>query len=56
MLTGKSREIADMMTRRRIDILCLQETRWTEGKSGGKARNFGDGIKLYYSVGGSGME
>ena len=50
-LTAKSREIADMMMRRNIDILCLQETRWTGGKSGGKARFIGDGIKLYYSGG-----
>jgi exonuclease III len=50
-LTAKSREIADMMTRRKLDILCLQETRWTGGKSGGKARFIGDGIKLYYSGG-----
>ena len=41
-----------MMVRRNIDILCLQETRWTGGKSGGKARNIGEGIKLYYSGGG----
>lgn len=33
MLTAKSREIADMMERRSIDILCLQETRCTGGKS-----------------------
>ena len=39
------------MTRRRIDILRLQETRWTGCKSGGKARNLGDGVKLYYSGG-----
>ena len=51
-LTAKSREIADLMVRRNIDILCLQETRWTGGKSGGKARNIGEGIKLYYSGGG----
>lgn len=51
-LTGKSREIADMMRRRKINILCLQETRWTGGKSGGKARTIGDGYKLYYSGGG----
>ncbi|XP_046844904.1 uncharacterized protein LOC124438748 [Xenia sp. Carnegie-2017] len=51
-LTGKSREIADMMKRRRIDILCLQETRWTGGKSGGKERNIRDSYKLYYSGGG----
>ena len=51
-LTGKSREIADVMLRKKIDILCLQDTRWTGGKSGGKARNLGDGFKLYYSGGG----
>ena len=51
-LTGKSREVADMMKRRKIQILCLQETRWTGGKSGGKARTIGDGYKLYYSGGG----
>ena len=27
-ITGKSRELADMMERRKVDILCLQETRW----------------------------
>lgn len=50
-LTAKSREIADVMKRTKIDILCLQETRWTGGKSGGKARNLGEGFKLYYSGG-----
>ena len=43
-LTGKSREIADMISRRRIDILRLQETRWTGSKSGGRARNLRDGV------------
>ena len=50
-LTGKSREIAAVMTARRIDILCLQETRWTGGQSKGKARNLGEGCKLYYCGG-----
>ncbi|ESN97391.1 hypothetical protein HELRODRAFT_178182 [Helobdella robusta] len=27
-LTGRSMEIAEMLERRRIDICCLQETRW----------------------------
>ena len=27
-ITGKSRELADMMERRKVDILCVQETRW----------------------------
>ncbi|EYB84936.1 hypothetical protein Y032_0307g2033 [Ancylostoma ceylanicum] len=43
-LTGKTREIADFMKRRRIHVLCLQETRW----KGSKAREIGDGIKLFY--------
>ena len=43
-LTGKTREIADFMSRRRIHVLCLQETRW----KGSKAREIGDGIKLFY--------
>ena len=50
-LTGKGREVAAIMAARRVEILCLQETRWTGGKSGGKARNLGDGCKLYYSGG-----
>ncbi|EPB68816.1 hypothetical protein ANCCEY_12100 [Ancylostoma ceylanicum] len=32
------------MARRRIHVLCLQETRW----KGSKARKIGDGIKLFY--------
>ncbi|EYC43100.1 hypothetical protein Y032_0503g2638 [Ancylostoma ceylanicum] len=43
-LTGKTREIADFMARRRIHVLCLQETRW----KGSKAREIGDGVKLFY--------
>ncbi|KAJ8369492.1 hypothetical protein SKAU_G00095200 [Synaphobranchus kaupii] len=33
-----------MMDRRKIDILCVQETRW----KGSKARNIGRGYKLFY--------
>ena len=43
-MTGKSREIADMMRRRNIGIACIQETRW----KGSKARKIGDGYKMYY--------
>jgi len=50
-LTGKGREIAVIMEARGVEILCLEETRWTSGKSGGKARNLGDGRKMYYSGG-----
>ena len=27
-MTGRERELADMMERRNVDILCLQETKW----------------------------
>ena len=43
-MTGKSREIADMMRRRNIGIACIQETRW----KGSKAREIGDGYNMYY--------
>ncbi|KAK3524911.1 hypothetical protein QTP86_011511 [Hemibagrus guttatus] len=42
--TGKGRELADMMERRNVDILCVQETRW----KGSKARSIGAGFKLFY--------
>ncbi|XGW04108.1 hypothetical protein V3C99_015339 [Haemonchus contortus] len=44
-LTGKSREVADLMKRRNIQVLCLQETRW----KGAKAREIGEGVKLFYN-------
>ena len=44
-MTGRGRELADMMERRNVDILCLQETNW----KGSKARNIGDGCKLFYN-------
>ncbi|KAK3523754.1 hypothetical protein QTP70_009236 [Hemibagrus guttatus] len=43
-MTGKGRELADMMERRKVDILCGQETRW----KGSKARSIGAGFKLFY--------
>ncbi|KAK3564856.1 hypothetical protein QTP86_030433 [Hemibagrus guttatus] len=43
-ITGKGRELADMMERRKVDILCVQETRW----KGSKARSIGAGFKLFY--------
>ena len=44
-MTGRVRELADMMERRNVDILCLQETRW----KGSKARNIGGGCKIFYN-------
>ncbi|KAK3532252.1 hypothetical protein QTP86_011841 [Hemibagrus guttatus] len=43
-MTGKGRELADMMERRKVDILCVQETRW----KGSKARSIGAGFKQFY--------
>ena len=43
-LNGKSREIADLVDRRKVDILCLQETRW----KGKKSRDLAGGHKLIY--------
>ncbi|KAK3561329.1 hypothetical protein QTP86_030628 [Hemibagrus guttatus] len=44
VVTRKGRELADMMERRKVDILCVQETRW----KGSKARSIGAGFKLFY--------
>ena len=44
-MTGRGRELADMMKRRNVDILCLQETKW----KGSKARNIGGGCKIFYN-------
>ena len=44
-MTGRGRELADVMERKNVDILCLQETKW----KGSKARKIGDGCKLFYN-------
>ena len=44
-MTGRGREVAEFMERRRVDVLCVQETRW----KGNKARELGTGFKLIYS-------
>jgi hypothetical protein len=42
-LTGKLREVVDTMIRRRVNILCIQETKW----KGQKAKEVEDtGFKL----------
>ena len=43
-MIGRGRELEDMMERRNVDILGLQETKW----EGSKARNIGGGYKLFY--------
>ncbi|XP_047108219.1 uncharacterized protein LOC124777011 [Schistocerca piceifrons] len=44
-MTGKGREIVDMMQRRKIKALCVQEKRW----KGIKAKILAQGYKLLYS-------
>ena len=44
-ITGRGRELADMMERKNVDILCLQETKW----KGSKAKNIGGGCKIFYN-------
>ncbi|XP_065675628.1 uncharacterized protein LOC136091844 [Hydra vulgaris] len=43
-MTGKGRELADAMEKRKLDILCVQDTRC----KGSKARSIGGGFKLFY--------
>ena len=43
-MTGKGREVADLMEQRGVDILCVQETRW----KGQRARCIGGGYKMWY--------
>ncbi|XP_059045646.1 uncharacterized protein LOC131841340 [Achroia grisella] len=43
-MTGRGRELADVLKRRRINVACLQETKWKESK----AREIGEGYKFYY--------
>ena len=44
-MTGGVRELADIMERRNVNILPLQETKW----KGSKARNVGGGCKIFYN-------
>ena len=32
-MTGKSREVAEMLKRRRVEIACVQETKWKGNKA-----------------------
>ena len=44
-MTERKRELADLIERRNVDILFLQETKW----KGSKARNIGGGCKLFHN-------
>ncbi|XP_037776748.1 uncharacterized protein LOC119573609 [Penaeus monodon] len=43
-MTARSHELVDLMERRKIRIMCLQETKW----KGSKAKELGNGFKLFY--------
>ena len=43
-MTGRGQEVMDFMERRKINIMCIQETKW----KGSKARELGNGFKLFY--------
>ncbi|XP_069976476.1 uncharacterized protein [Penaeus vannamei] len=45
-MSGKGREVVDLMERRKLEVLCPQETRWR----GNKARELGRGFKLFYTL------
>jgi len=44
-LTAKSREIVYVLQRRKVNVTCVQEVKWT----GQGARETGDGYKTFYS-------
>ena len=44
-LTGRGGEVVEMMKRRVMNVLCIQETRW----KGNSARELGEGFKVFYA-------
>ena len=48
-MTGKEREVAELMKQRGVDTLCVQETRW----KGEKAKCIGRGYKMWYCESGN---
>ena len=44
-LTRRGLKLVDFMDRRKVKILCVQETKW----KGSKARELGNGYKLFYN-------
>ena len=42
-MTGRGRELEDMMEQRNVDILCLQKTKWKRSKT----RNIESGCKIF---------
>ena len=44
IMTEKGRKVAELMERRRVGVLCVQETRW----KGSKAKCIGGGYKMWH--------
>lgn len=44
IMTGKCRELVNMMQRRKVDILCVQKIKWKASKAG----SLGAGFKSFY--------
>ena len=44
-MTGRGREIADAMRRRKIDVMCVQGTKW----KGSNGKELEDGLKVIYN-------
>ena len=44
-MTGKGMEVVELMERRKVGVLCVQEVRW----KGNEARVMGEGYKLFYA-------
>ena len=43
-MTGRGQEVVDFMERRKVNIMCVQDTTW----KGSKAKELGNGFKLFY--------
>ncbi len=43
-MTGRGQEVVDFMERRKVNIMCVQETKW----KGNKTKELGNGFKLLY--------
>ncbi|MBN3271385.1 CFDP2 protein, partial [Polyodon spathula] len=44
-MTGRGRELVETMARRKVEILCVQETKW----KGNSSRHLGEGYKILYA-------
>ena len=43
-MTGRGQDVVDVMERRKVNIVCVQETNWKDSK----AKELGNGFKLFY--------